>query len=74
MSRKCKLTNKKSLSGNNVSHSNRKTRTKQKANLKKIKLSLENKTVKVKISTSILRTIHKKGLKSVLKKLKINKI
>jgi large subunit ribosomal protein L28 len=69
MARVCSLTGKKRLSGNSVSHSQRKTRRVQHPNLitKRIFIPEENRTVKVKLSVSALRTINKKGLQQVLK-------
>ena len=70
MSRKCTLSKKKGRSANNVSHSKRRTKRRQEANLqwKRFKDPVTGKTVRVKVSTSILRTIIKNGLKAVLKK------
>tara|TARA_B100001250_G_C19741886_1_gene763454 strand:- start:485 stop:724 length:240 start_codon:yes stop_codon:yes gene_type:complete len=70
MSRKCKITGKKPLVGNNVSHSNNKTKRRQLPNLqsKSIFVPELNKSVKIKISTSALKTIDKLGLMPYLKK------
>jgi len=69
MARVCSITGKKRLTGNKVSHSQHKTKHAQQPNLitKRIFIPEENRTVKVKISVSTLRTINKKGLKKVLK-------
>ena len=55
--------------GNNVSHSNRKTKRKFYPNLvvKKFYIPEEDKYVTLKISTSALRTINKKGISACLK-------
>jgi large subunit ribosomal protein L28 len=55
--------------GNNVSHSNRKTKRKFYPNLisKKFFLPEEDRFVTLKISTSALRTINKKGISACLK-------
>jgi len=55
--------------GNNVSHSNRKTKRKFYPNLisKKFYLPEEDTYVTLKISTSALRTINKKGITEVMK-------
>lgn len=55
--------------GNNVSHSNRKTKRKFMPNLitKKFYLPEEDSYVTLKISTSALRTINKKGISAVVK-------
>ncbi len=60
--------------GNNVSHSNKKTKRKFNPNLqtKKFFIPEENKWVTLKVSTSVLRTINKKGISAVLKDAKKN--
>ncbi|MEY3426257.1 MAG: hypothetical protein RL265_1453 [Bacteroidota bacterium] len=69
MSRVCQLTGKSVMVGNNVSHSNRKTKRKFYPNLisKKFFLPEEDRFVTLKISTSALRTINKKGISACLK-------
>jgi large subunit ribosomal protein L28 len=69
MSRVCQLTGKSVMVGNNVSHSNRKTKRKFYPNLisKKFYLPEEDSYVTLKISTSALRTINKKGITAVVK-------
>jgi large subunit ribosomal protein L28 len=69
MSRVCQLTGKKVMVGNNVSHSNRKTKRKFYPNLitKKFYLPEEDKYITLKISTSALRTINKKGIAACVK-------
>lgn len=68
MSRVCEITGKKVIVGNNVSHSNRKTKRKFYPNLfkKKFFLESENKWVTVKVSANGLRTIDKKGIVAAL--------
>jgi large subunit ribosomal protein L28 len=63
MSRRCQVTGKGVLSGNNVSHANNKTRTRFYPNLqsKRIWLPEEKRFVRVKLSTSALRTLDKQG-------------
>lgn len=72
MSRVCQLTGKRTISGNNVSHSHKKTKRKFLPNLQKKRLFIpeENRWVTLKISTSALRNINKKGLYVYLKELK----
>ena len=72
MSRICQITGKKAMVGNNVSHSNKKTKRKFNINLVKKKFFLpeEDKWVTLKVSTSALRTINKKGISAVIKDLK----
>ena len=70
MSRVCQVTGKRALVGNNVSKSNIKTKRKQFPNLQTKKLYVPelDKTIKLKLSTSALKTIDKIGLISYLKK------
>ncbi|MEE2930920.1 MAG: 50S ribosomal protein L28 [Bacteroidota bacterium] len=74
MSKVCQITGKKVMSGNNVSHSNKKTKRKFNPNLqtKKFFVPEENKWITLKVSTSALRTINKKGISAVLKEAKKN--
>ncbi len=68
MSRICELTGKKAITGNKVSHSNAKTKRLFKPNLKlkRFFIAEENTWVTIKVSTSVLRTIHKKGISAVI--------
>jgi large subunit ribosomal protein L28 len=69
MARVCKITGKKPLTGNNVSHSNRKTKMRQNPNLrnKRVFDEVAGRWVKIRVSTSGLRTITKKGVSKALK-------
>lgn len=69
MSRVCQLTGKKAITGNNVSHSNKKTKRRFNINLieKRFFIPEENRWIKLKITTSALRTINKKGISACLK-------
>ena len=71
MSRRCAITGKGGLAGNNVSHANNKTRHVQQPNLQKKKLFVPelNRTVTVKISAHGLRIVDRKGAYKVLKEL-----
>ena len=73
MSRVCQITGKKAMVGHNVSHSNKKTKRKFNINLvqKKFFIPEENKWVALKVSTSALRTINKKGISAVIKDLNL---
>jgi len=75
MSRVCQLTGKKVMVGNNVSHSNRKTKRKFYPNLqtKKFFIPEEDKWITLKLSTSAIRTINKKGISAVLKEVRDQK-
>jgi large subunit ribosomal protein L28 len=72
MSRVCQLTGKGVMVGNNVSHSNRKTKRKFYPNLitKKFFLPEEDRYITLKISASALRTIDKKGITACVKEAK----
>ncbi len=72
MSRVCELTGKKAMVGNNVSHAMNKTKRKFHANLTKKRFYIpeEDRWVTLKISTSVLKTINKKGISAVLKEAK----
>lgn len=73
MSRVCDISGKRPRVGNNVSHSNNKTKRKFYPNLHKKKFYLpeEDRWITIKVSTSILRTINKNGITSVLKKARL---
>ncbi len=68
MSRICDLTGKKALNGNKVSHSNVKTKRKFYPNLqtKRFYIPEEDRWITLKVSTSAIRTINKKGISSVI--------
>ncbi|MCF8409500.1 MAG: 50S ribosomal protein L28 [Crocinitomicaceae bacterium] len=69
MSRVCQLTGKSVMVGNNVSHSNRKTKRRFYPNLitKRFFLPVENIFITLKISTSALRTVNKNGIEACVK-------
>lgn len=69
MSRVCELTGKKAMVGNNVSHAMNKTKRKFDVNLKKKRFYLpeEDKWITLKISTSALKNINKRGIEEVVK-------
>lgn len=72
MSRVCELTGKKSMVGNNVSHALNRTRRKFDANLikKRFYIPEEDRWITLKVSTSALKNINKKGISAVLKEAK----
>jgi len=72
MSRICQVTGKKAMTGNNVSHSKRRTKRKFYPNLfdKKYYLPEEERWISIKISAAGIRLISKKGLTTVLKEAK----
>ena len=69
MSRVCQLTGKSVMVGNNVSHSNRKTKRRFYPNLitKKFFIPEEDNFITLKVSAAALRTINKKGISACLK-------
>ena len=74
MSKVCSITKKRPLVGNSVSKSNIKTKRRQLPNLqvKRIFVPELNKYIKLKLSTSAIKTIDKLGLMVYLKKQKLN--
>ena len=72
MPKVCQITGKKALVGNNVSHAMNKTKRRFEVNLikKRFYLTDQEKWVTLKLSTSALKTINKKGLAAVLKEAK----
>ncbi len=69
MARVCQITGKRPQVGNNVSHSNNKTKRRFYPNLQKKRFFIpeENKWVTIKLSTKALKTINLKGISVVLK-------
>ena len=62
MARRCQVTGKGPLVGNNVSHANNKTKRRQLPNLRSVKIALEDGTTKkIKVAASTLRTMKKKA-------------
>ncbi|MFN3146761.1 MAG: 50S ribosomal protein L28 [Paracoccaceae bacterium] len=73
MSRRCELTGKGPMTGNNVSHANNKTRRRFLPNLNDVSLMSESlgRTFKLRISASALRSVdHRGGLDAFLDKAK----
>ncbi len=71
MSKICQLTGKRPIVGNNVSHSNRKTKRRFLPNLKKKRFYIPetDQWVTLKVSMYALRNINKKGIYAYLKEL-----
>ncbi len=71
MSRVCQVTGKRSMSGNNVSHANNRTRRKFVPNLHVHRFWVESQKrfVKLRLSSAAMRTIDKKGIEAVLAEL-----
>lgn len=72
MSRVCQVTGKKVIVGNNISHSNIKTKRRYYPNLqeKRFYIPEEDRWVTLKVSAAGLRIITKNGIYAVLKELK----
>ena len=70
MSKICQITGKKAITGNNVSHSKRRTKRKFNVNLFKRKFYWveEGQWISLVVSANGLRTINKLGLDAALKK------
>ena len=69
MSKICQITGKKVQFGNNVSKAINKTKRRFNANIisKRFYIPEDDRWVKLKVSTSVLKTINKKGISAVLK-------
>ena len=69
MSKVCQISGKKVQFGNNVSKAINKTKRRFNANIisKKFYIPEEDKWISLKVSTSVLKTINKKGITAVLK-------
>ncbi|MCL2728306.1 MAG: 50S ribosomal protein L28 [Bacteroidales bacterium] len=74
MARVCQVTGKKRMIGNNVSHSNRKTKREFAPNLrvKRFWFEEEKRFVTLKVSAAGLRTIYKNGLSATIKEAQAN--
>jgi large subunit ribosomal protein L28 len=73
MSRVCDLTGKNVITGNNVSHSKRRTKRKFYPNLqtKKFFIPEEDKWITLKVCGSALRNVNKNGIYACIKEAKI---
>lgn len=70
MARVCQLSGKRPITGNNVSHSNRKTKRRFLPNLQKKRFYIPelDRWVTLKVSSHALRSINKLGLLEYIKK------
>ena len=70
MSRICKVSGKKPLVGNNISHAHNKSKRRQYPNLQTKRLYVEElgKHVRIRLSVRALKTVTRVGLMSYLKK------
>lgn len=71
MSKVCQLTGKRPITGNNVSHSNRKTKRRFVPNVQKKRFYLQeqDRWISLRVSAAAIRNINKLGLFAYLKKL-----
>ena len=69
MSKICQISGKKVQFGNNVSKAINKTKRRFNANIisKRFYIPEEDRWIKLKVSTNVLKTINKKGISAVLK-------
>ena len=74
MSRKCQLTGRKANNGYAISHSHRRTKKLQHANLqwKRVWWDEGNRWVKLHLSTKAIKTLNKRGLQAMAKEAGIN--
>jgi|TARA_B100000768_G_C11197078_1_gene340012 large subunit ribosomal protein L28 len=72
MARVCEVTGKKTVTGNNVSHANNRTRRRFIPNLqnRKFWVESENRWVSMRISGAALRTIDKLGIDTVIQRMR----
>ena len=72
MARKCMITGKKPMVGNNVSHANNRTKRRFLPNLQRRRIwdESENRYINLRLTTAALRTIDKNGIEAVLAELR----
>ena len=72
MTRVCEVTGKKTVTGNNVSHANNRTRRRFLPNLqnRRFWVESENRWISMRISGAALRTIDKLGIDAVIEKMR----
>lgn len=73
MARKCPITGKGPMVGNNVSHANNKTKRRYLPNMqtKRFYLETEKRFVRLRVSTQGMRIIDKYGIEAVLNDMKL---
>lgn len=72
MSKRCQVTGKKPMSGNNVSHANNKTKRRFMPNLQTQRFFVpsENRWITLRVTARGIKTINKKGIEAVLKEMR----
>ncbi len=68
MARVCQVSGKRPITGNNVSHANNRTRRRFLPNLQwhRFWVASENRFIRLRVCTSVMRTIDKNGIDSVI--------
>ena len=76
MSRKCQITGVGPIAGNSISHAHNKSKRRFLPNIQKKKIWVQelNRFVSIKLSTSALKTIDKKGTAELAKMIREKKI
>lgn len=76
MARRCQVTGVGPVAGNSISHAHNKSKRRFLPNLQKKRIWVEelNRFVTIKLSTSAIKTINKKGTAHIAKLVKDNKI
>lgn len=72
MSKVCQVTGKRPVTGNSVSHANNKTKRRFLPNIQEHRFWVEeeNRFVKLKVTAAGMRTIDKRGIKSIVDELR----
>ncbi len=72
MAKRCQVTGKKPMVGNNVSHANNKTKRRFLPNLhrKRFFLVEENRWIRITVSARGIKTINKNGIEAVVRKMR----
>ncbi len=72
MAKRCQVTGKKPMTGNNVSHANNKTKRRFLPNLHKKRFFVpsENRWIRIKVSARGIKTITKKGINVLIKEMR----
>jgi large subunit ribosomal protein L28 len=72
MSRVCQVTGKKAMVGNTVSHANNRSKRRFEVNLqsKRYWLEDEKRWVRLRVSTSAMKTINQRGIAAVIREMR----
>lgn len=74
MAKKCQVTGKRPMTGNNVSHANNKTKRRFLPNLQKKRFYLESERrwIRLRVSARGIKTISKKGIEAIVREMRKN--